>query len=674
MTTIPEALNLALQHHQAGRLQEAEALYRQILEVQPVNHVALHYLGLLAHHVGKSQIAVDYMSRAIAIYPDEAIYHNNLGAVLQARGQLNDAASSYQRALTLNPNYGDPSNNLAVIAAVFRGQGHVQNALTILFKALEAQPASVALRRALAESLRGVSLASVGESARAVIVSLCRDDRVSAQDFGAAMIGLLKNMPAFSTLIRVAQAGDDPFVIASVEAQAFMNEPLLLAALSRMVVADAEMEQVLTHLRRRIMLRIDIQKGLAVADDTIPRGFVSALARQCFIAEYAFYATEEEERRVEVLRRGIESALQRPSTVFPALEGSLVLLALYGYLHRLKSWERLLKPACASWGEAFQPIVREQLMNRKRELDIAARLTAVTDIKNVVSRTVSKQYEENPYPRWVSVLHPQPMPLEVLARRLRPDAAEHVFSRPVSVLVAGCGAGHHPIQIALGLSECKVLAVDLSRASLAYATRMAEELGITNITFRLGDILELSRLKRRFALIESAGVLHHLKDPMAGWRILAGLLEPHGLMKIGLYSAKARQGIQAARRFARTQGFSATAEGIRNCRRAISDLPDGHPVRGAMTFTDYFSMSGCRDLIMHSQEHLFTLPDIADCLDRLGLRFLGLECDVQVQERFRAMFPDSNARSSLTFWHRFEEAHPETFKSMYQFWCCKKPG
>lgn len=656
----------------AGNPEEAAVSYRRAFALNP-NYAEAHCnLGMLLFRQGRREEAVAQLTQALAVKPALAEAHINLGAVLQSQGRFDDAAASYLRALTLKPSHGDPLNNLATIAAAYRAQGRVQEALKVLFKALEIQPASTLLRRTLAELLCGVGVVSVGKSARAVIASLCRDDRISAQDLAAAVIGLLKNMPAFPVLLRTAGTGEDPFGVAFAEVNAFAHEPLLLAALPRMVFPDAEIEQVLTHLRCRILLRAETKKGLAGADDLVSGGFVCALARQCFHAEHAFYTTDDERRRVEILRSGIESALQRPAIDFRALESSLALAALYGSLHDLKGCERLLEAPSARWRKAFQPIVREQLLNRRREADIAAQLTAVTPSKGDVSKAVRMQYEENPYPRWVSVLHPQPMTLEALARRLRPDVAEHVFSRPVSVLVAGCGTGHHPIQIALGLRDCEVLAVDLSRASLAYAVRMAEELGVTGVTFRLGDILELGRLKRRFAVIECVGVLHHLEDPMSGWQILADLLEPHGLMKIGLYSAKARHGVQAARRFVRAQGFPATAEGIRNCRRAVIALPDGHPVRSAMTFTDFFSMSGCRDLIMHVQEHLFTLLDIADCLDKLGLRFLGLECDVQVQERFRAMFPDKNAHGDLACWHRFEEAHPETFKSMYQFWCCKK--
>jgi protein O-GlcNAc transferase len=67
MRTIPQALALALQHHQAGRLQAAEQIYRQILQTQPNHAEAIHFLGVIAHQVGQHETAMEYISRAIAL-------------------------------------------------------------------------------------------------------------------------------------------------------------------------------------------------------------------------------------------------------------------------------------------------------------------------------------------------------------------------------------------------------------------------------------------------------------------------------------------------------------------------------------------------------------------------------------------------------------------------------
>ena len=120
--------------------------------------------------------------------------------------------------------------------------------------------------------------------------------------------------------------------------------------------------------------------------------------------------------------------------------------------------------------------------------------------------------------------------------------AQHFSNKP-DVLVAGCGTGQHALDTASRFLNCNVLAVDLSLSSLSYAMRKTQELGVTNIEYMQGDILKLNQLERKFDIIESEGVLHHMDDPLAGWKVLVDRLRSDGLMKIGLYSDIARQRI-----------------------------------------------------------------------------------------------------------------------------------
>ena len=100
-------------------------------------------------------------------------------------------------------------------------------------------------------------------------------------------------------------------------------------------------------------------------------------------------------------------------------------------------------------------------------------------------------------------------------------------------MIAGCGTGQHPISTAVRFKNSHVLAIDLSLSSLAYAQRKTEELGVTNIDYMRADILSLRKLKKQFDIIESVGVLHHMRDPMAGWQVLVDCLKDGGLLRSG---------------------------------------------------------------------------------------------------------------------------------------------
>jgi SAM-dependent methyltransferase len=204
---------------------------------------------------------------------------------------------------------------------------------------------------------------------------------------------------------------------------------------------------------------------------------------------------------------------------------------------------------------------------------------------------------------------------------------------------------------------------------LAYAKRKTEELGIENIEYMQADILDLKQLNKQFDIIESAGVLHHMNDPMAGWRVLSDCLKPGGLMKIGLYSELARQHIVKIRQEIRELGIRSSNAEMRSFRDMImkSDI-DHH--KQVLRSPDFYSLSELKDLLFHVQEHRFNIPQIKDHLDKLGLKFCGFEANAMVSH-FKQTNTHHNDPYDLDKWQAYEEANPETFVAMYQFWCQK---
>lgn len=183
-------------------------------------------------------------------------------------------------------------------------------------------------------------------------------------------------------------------------------------------------------------------------------------------------------------------------------------------------------------------------------------------------------------------------------------------SSGVDILVAGCGTGQHSIATAQRYVGAGVLAVDLSIASLCYAKHRIRGISADNIEYAQADILELGSIDRMFDLIEASGVLHHLADPLRGWRVLLSRLRPNGVMKVGLYNELARRDVVAARTFIAERGYRPVAPDIRRCCQELMSLADGTPLKDVAT-GDFFTTSGCRDLLFHDQEHRFTLPDIS---------------------------------------------------------------
>ena len=137
MSTTAELLATAIQHHQAGRLQSAEQIYRQILAYDPAQADAWHLLGLMAHQVGKQDPALEYIRYAIRLNPDMAAYHSNLGVVYRTLDKLEEAAACWRRAVELQPDFAEAQNNLGNVLAE---QGKPEEAIACLRRLLQSRP------------------------------------------------------------------------------------------------------------------------------------------------------------------------------------------------------------------------------------------------------------------------------------------------------------------------------------------------------------------------------------------------------------------------------------------------------------------------------------------------------------------------------------------------------
>jgi len=140
-------------------------------------------------------------------------------------------------------------------------------------------------------------------------------------------------------------------------------------------------------------------------------------------------------------------------------------------------------------------------------------------------------------------------------------------------------------------------------------------------------------------------------------------------MHVALYSACARESIREARNFIADRGYGSAPADIREFRQEVLALADENPLKEVAKYSDFYSMSECRDLLFHVQEHQFTLPEIKSFLAENNLHFIGL--DGEIVQKFRTRFPQDAALVDLDRWHEFEMEQPRSFVNMYQFWLQK---
>jgi tetratricopeptide (TPR) repeat protein/SAM-dependent methyltransferase len=658
--------NLGNALYKQDKLDEAEACYRRSIILKPDFAEAHNNLGNVHYQHGRPDEAVSCYGRALVLKPNFVEAHNNLGTALYDLGKLDEAAAVYRKLLEIEPGYTDALNPLAAVMSL---QCNDEMALNIIMQSLQIKETEKN-KKVFVDIVKRMHWTNDNGEMRIAMARALTEPWARPDELAQASANLIKLNPEIGPCVtRAAQAWP-----AFLSAQALFGpnglavlaaDPLLCALLSSTQNIDIEIERFLTMARR---LMLQAATGTSACNDEVDPGlaFHGSLTRQCFINEYVFSYTDDEIREVSHLRDSLVGALEAGTKV-PALW--VLAVGAYFPLYSLSFAARLLD---MQWLEPITAVLVQQIREPAEEVRLRTTIPQATRIEDPVSLLVQTQYEENPYPRWIRTA-PVGMEntiIEYLCQRF-PFAGlqserENEFTE---FLIAGCGTGQHSVEVAQS-TKGRILAVDLSLCSLGYAKRKTLELGLTSIAYAQADLMELDSLGRSFHVIECTGVLHHLADPFAGWRMLLSLLRPGGVMVLGLYSEVARRDVARTRAFISERGYGTTAAEIRRCRQDLLYM-DKSEKFGTVTSGDFFGISTCRDLLFHSQEHQMTLTDIDSYLRDNKLKFLGFEIQSDVLHAYRKRFPDDPTATNLNHWRAFEIDNPRTFFGMYNFWIQK---
>ena len=137
MNHTSETLKIAFQHHKAGQLKEAEAVYRKILKKEPNHPDALHLLGWLAHQAGDNQGAIKLISMAITANAHNRLYCFNLGNIYMSLGDWEMACRAFEKTLKLSPDFAEACNNLG---SALRNLNRSEHAIEQYRKAIQLKP------------------------------------------------------------------------------------------------------------------------------------------------------------------------------------------------------------------------------------------------------------------------------------------------------------------------------------------------------------------------------------------------------------------------------------------------------------------------------------------------------------------------------------------------------
>ena len=446
-----------------------------------------------------------------------------------------------------------------------------------------------------------------------------------------------------------------------------LKDALFLKSISDNITRMPELEKLLAALRKVLLIDLPRER---FQDRALVRATI-VLMRQCWFNEYIWTVKPEE-------RDALASTSIDHDKLFSGDvdQGINVLIAgMYQPLPSVLGEDVALNQIKNIRPNAVRDIVLERVSEFHDERERARNTRSLGEISDETSVKVAAQYQDYPYPRWTSLgsLVDEEIWRQTLAEFF-PEKRLSFMSEPHNVLIAGCGTGSQAIAASFAYGPtARVTAIDLSLASLAYAQRMAEKFGATNIEFMHADIGDLGRhpeFMNRFHVIECMGVLHHMAKPFDGWRTLMDALRDDGFMLIGLYSDLARKKWTALKDDPAFPGEDCDDDALRTFREdlfARSDDEVGAEFKG---IRDLYMTSGFRDLILHVSEQRHTIEELAQFMVEHGINFRGFYYS-QYFDMLRQRFPGEVWPGNLEKWTQLERDNPLLFANMYRFWCDK---
>ena len=654
--------NIAGLYKSTGKIHDSIRYYKKTILINPNYVDAYNNIGLIHFEKGENLIAKKYFEKAITINPQSVYALNNLGIIFDTINQFENAIDCYNQVISIDKFNCNALNNAAISYSKI---GKEEISINYFLKVIKTEPKNIYFLNSIANMFANLKITSDTKinqnNLYNLLLFLFQNDNINHEDVSNQVILFSLGVNE----IELENLGNSVnTLINNINIQNLFNNELFLLFLKKKLNTDLNLEIVLIKIRKEIIEALfeNKKKNLKKYLD-----FIIALSEQCWLNEYIFPKTEKE---IDLEKRLI-SKIEKDEKIN---ELEISILTCFSALKKSNSILRKLKNF-KSENQLFNQLIFSQIIEPLEEENLKKSIKNFKKINDEVSKKVKIQYEENPYPRWkccnVNIS-------QNYIKCINDDINPYVlpFNEKIyepDVLIAGCGTGKHAIS-ASRYKDAKILAIDLSLSSLAYAKRKILDLNYKNFNFLAADILEIKNLEKKFDIIECVGTLHHMEKPILGLEALLNLLKPNGFLKIGLYSKIAREPIINFRKNLLNKKFKNKSDNIMCLRKEIIENRESDKYLKKITSSkDFYSRSNLRDLLFHVQEHQFTISEIREIIKNYKLEFLNfIITDPLIKFKYLKNFPNDVMQNSLNNWEKFETDNPNIFNGMYQFWLKKK--
>ena len=632
-----------------GKTQKAEDSYRKAIELDPNFAFPHSNLGNILRDQGKTQQAEDSYRKAIELDPNFAIAHCNLGTICKGQGRNKEAESLYRKAIELDSNFDTPYSNLGNLLIDL---GKEKEAFDLFIKAKKLKPSNLLIDLSITSLLKNSDPSIFNKiKLKNLFDILLQKNDIEHNSLSQVFQFLYKD-----EMISMLEKLDSD----SLDFKTFIKNKPIINGLKKIIFCDTNLEKTLTIIRKIICSKI--ANNYELNDENLE--FISALGEQCFMNEYIYSITEEENKLIsKIIKNSKSNNID---------EKKIAIISCYRPLYKLFDDLPLLK-SFKSDKKHIKELLKLQIIDPLEENKLSKSIKRLGQINDEISKKVKSQYEENPYPRWrycYNYTFQKTTIEQAINNEIKPNSiSSAVVESEIKVLIAGCGTGQQILQ-SQRYKNAQITAIDLSLPSLSYAKRKINEFRINNVKLIQLDILDVYLLKEQFDIIECGGVLHHMQDPLKGLQALLSVLKQNGYLKLGLYSELARQGIIQAKNYIISNKIQSTEENIRNFRKKIisGKLNEFDSLKNS---PDFYSLSMIRDLCFHEQEVRFTIHKLEEIFQSEKLKFLGFTIPEHLKYLYKKSFSEDKEQTNLKNWEILEKTNQHIFGGMYQFWVHK---
>jgi Tfp pilus assembly protein PilF/SAM-dependent methyltransferase len=661
----------ALEHHARERLPEAEALYRQALQLAPDRVSVLFNLSIILMRTGRTHEARQRAERALQLdpsctealsilaelqrerqgpeqalaeverglqqWPDEPDLLLQRSALLADLGRFPEALAASAVALSRRPGHAPALTHQALLNAAVGNTDAALNELRVLLQTdPQYLPAAEAWVRLLLKHL-AEQPEIVGFKPEASLMARALDAPWAApRQLLPPACRLLRADPRVAAWIdRVAAAWPEQLPTRSLAdlrlGPAIFGQPLLRALLRQPLIPDSAIERLLINLRSWLLQRAEDSNDIAWSEPQL--AFHCALAAHCLRNRHAYPQSDAEHAQALRLRHRLLHAIDNDQPIHPAWLPALIACLP---LASLRDAKRLQE---RSWPVSVQALLSFALA------DAATLLPSL---------------------RWTRASC-SPRPLSLPDYLLERRGQAHTGALPgvpnPRVLALGCGAGEWAIELVQRVYGAQVLALDPDPDCVAATTDQAQRLRLPQLRCAQGGLAQAGA--GGYTLIDSGRSLLVDPRPLAQLPELKRWLAPLGLLRIRLASGRLRSALRAARVHLAEAGLGPSPDDLRRARELILALPESDPARGVSAVAEFYALGSCRSLLFEYEASALDLRGLATRLQSAGLRFRGFELDPD-ERAVLAASPSPPA--DLQAWAEFEAAQPRAFTSLYTCW------